>query len=124
MNETATTAYRVLARKYRPETFSALIGQDALVRTLGNFPLPVEVIPMARSYVARQLVGLGAEPVYRQGVVTDNGNVVLDVHNLSITDPVAMETALNQIPGVVSVGLFARRRADVVIVGGEPPQVL
>jgi ribose 5-phosphate isomerase A len=80
---------------------------------------------MARSLVAREILALtGGQPVWRDGVVTDNGNVVLDVHNLSITDPVAMETALNQIPGVVSVGLFARRPADVVIVGGEPPQVL
>mgnify|MGYP002715649792 CR=1 FL=1 len=94
------------------------------VETLGAFPLPVEVIPMARSHVARQLVKLGGDPVYREGVVTDNGNWVLDVHGLEIIDPVAMEQRLNQIPGVVSVGLFARRPADVVIVGGEPPLVL
>jgi ribose 5-phosphate isomerase A len=92
---------------------------------LGRFPLPVEVIPMARSLVARELVELtGGQPVWRQGTVTDNGNWILDVHNLRITDPVAMEQAINQLPGVVSVGLFARRRADVVIVGGEPPLVL
>jgi len=87
--------------------------------------LPVEVIPMARSLVARELVRLtGGQPVWREGVVTDNGNWVLDVHNLAIRDPEAMETAINQLPGVVSVGLFAHRRADVVIVGGEPPLVL
>ena len=79
---------------------------------------------MARSLVARQILAkTGGQPVWRDGVVTDNGNVVLDVHNLSITDPVGLEAGLNQIPGVVSVGLFARRPADIVIVGGEPPVV-
>ena len=91
---------------------------------LGRFPLPVEVIPMARSLVAREIVAMtGGQPVWRQGTVTDNGNWVLDVHGLSITDPVALEHALNQVPGVVSVGLFARRPADAVIVGGTPPSV-
>ncbi len=95
------------------------------VDVLGKFPLPVEVIPMARSLVARELVQLtGGQPVWRQGVTTDNGNWVLDIHGLRIRDPAAMETAINQIPGVVSVGLFAHRRADIVIVGGEPPQIL
>ena len=75
---------------------------------LGTFPLPVEVIPMARSYVARQLVKMGGQPVWREGVVTDNGNVILDVHNLRLDDPAAFETAVNQIAGVVTVGLFAR----------------
>ena len=80
---------------------------------------------MARSLVARALVDMtGGQPVWRQGTTTDNGNLVLDVHNLRITDPVAMEAAINQIPGVVSVGLFARRRADIVIIGGEPPLVI
>jgi ribose 5-phosphate isomerase A len=84
----------------------------------------VEVIPMARSLVAREIVTLtGGQPAWREGVTTDNGNWVLDVHNLRITDPVALETALNQIPGVVSVGLFARRPADIVIVGGLIPEV-
>jgi ribose 5-phosphate isomerase A len=80
---------------------------------------------MARSLVARELLAMtGGQPVWRQGTTTDNGNWVLDVHGLAITDPVAMETAINQLPGVVSVGLFARRPADVVIIGGEPPLVL
>ena len=92
---------------------------------LGKFPLPVEVIPMARSLVAREILAMtGGQPVWREGVITDNGNWILDVHGLAITDPVAMERELNQIPGVVSVGLFARRPADVVIVGGEPPILL
>lgn len=105
--------------------FVCIVDPAKRVDLLGKFPLPVEVIPMARSLVARKILALtGGQPVWREGVVTDNGNVVLDVHNLSITDPVGLETALNQIPGIVSVGLFARRPADVVIVGGEPPLVL
>ncbi|MFT3755065.1 MAG: ribose-5-phosphate isomerase RpiA [Pseudoxanthomonas sp.] len=106
------------------EKFVCIIDPSKQVPVLGKFPLPVEVIPMARSLVARAIVAkTGGQPVWRDGVVTDNGNVVLDVHNLSIVDPVGLERELNQIPGVVSVGLFARRPADVVIVGGEPPQV-
>lgn len=105
--------------------FICIIDAAKRVGVLGKFPLPVEVIPMARSLVAREIVALTqGQPVWRDGVTTDNGNWILDIHGLAITDPVAMETALNQIPGVVSVGLFARRAADVVIVGGEPPLVL
>ena len=104
--------------------FVCIIDAAKRVSVLGKFPMPVEVIPMARSLVARQIVAMtGAQPVWREGVTTDNGNWILDIHGLAITDPVALEAALNQIPGVVSVGLFARRPADVVIVGGEPPQV-
>ena len=84
---------------------------------LGKFPLPVEVIPMARSYVAREIVKLGGQPAWRQGFTTDNGNLILDVHNMSITDPVALEAALNQIVGVVTNGLFAQRGADVLLLG-------
>ena len=105
--------------------FVCIIDAAKRVNVLGKFPLPVEVIPMARSLVARQIVAMtGAQPVWREGVTTDNGNWILDIHGLTITDPVALEAALNQIPGVVGVGLFARRPADVVIVGGEPPLVL
>ena len=105
--------------------FFCIIDPAKRVEVLGKFPLPVEVIPMARSLVARELVQLtGGQPVWRQGVTTDNGNWVLDVHGLQIRDPRALETTINQVPGVVSVGLFARRRADIVIVGGEPPLVL
>ena len=105
--------------------FVCIIDPAKRVDVLGKFPLPVEVIPMARSLVARELVQLtGGQPVWRQGVTTDNGNWILDIHGLQIRDPAAMETAINQVPGVVSVGLFAQRRADIVIVGGEPPQVL
>lgn len=99
--------------------FVCIIDDSKLVPVLGTFPLPVEVIPMARSYVARQLVKLGGQPVWRNGVVTDNGNVILDVHNLRLLDPKTFESTVNQIAGVVTVGLFAWRRADVLIVAGN-----
>ena len=119
----ALTREKIIAEA--SDKFVCLIDPSKQVPILGRFPLPVEVIPMARSLAARRILALtGGQPVWRDGVVTDNGNVVLDVHNLSITDPIAMERELSQIPGVVTVGLFARRPADVVIVGGEPPRVL
>jgi ribose 5-phosphate isomerase A len=99
--------------------FVCIADESKLVDVLGRFPLPVEVIPMARSYVARQIVNLGGHPVWRERVVTDNGNQILDVHNLSITDPVALESTINQIVGVVAVGLFAKRRADILILGTD-----
>jgi ribose 5-phosphate isomerase A len=98
--------------------FVCIVDDSKLVPMLGAFPLPVEVVAMARSYVARQLVKLGGQPVWREGVVTDNGNPILDVHQLKITDPKSLEATINQIAGVVTVGLFARRRADVLIVAG------
>ena len=119
----APTREKIIAEA--SEKFVCIIDPAKRVPVLGKFPLPVEVIPMARSLAARRILALtGGQPVWRDGVVTDNGNVIIDVHGLSITDPVAMERELSQIPGVVSVGLFARRPADVVIIGGEPPQVL
>lgn len=99
------------------KTFVCIADESKLVDVLGRFPLPVEVIPMARSYVARELVGLGGEPVLRQGFTTDNGNVILDVHRLKILNPVELEERLNQITGVVTNGLFARRPADVLVLG-------
>jgi len=99
--------------------FVCIVDDSKLVGVLGKFPLPVEVIPMARSYVARRLVALGGQPVWREGVVTDNGNPILDVHGLTLSDPVAFETQVNQIAGVVTVGLFAHRRADVILVAGD-----
>ena len=99
--------------------FVCIVDRSKVVDVLGKFPLPVEVIPMARSYVAREIVRLGGQPELRQGFTTDNGNVILDVRNLKLVDPVARETELNQIAGVVTVGLFARRGADVILVGGE-----
>jgi len=99
--------------------FVCIADESKLVDVLGSFPLPIEVIPMARSYVARQLVKLGGTPVWREGFVTDNGNIILDVHNLEITEPVKLETELNQIAGVVTVGIFGHRPADVLILGTE-----
>jgi len=105
--------------------FICIIDASKRVDVLGRFPLPVEVVPMARSLVARQIVArTGGQPVWREGTLTDNGNWVLDVHNLSIIDPLGLERELNQIPGVVSVGLFARRPADMVIVGGDSMTIL
>ncbi len=101
------------------EKFVCIADESKLVDCLGAFPLPVEVIPMARSYVARQMVKLGGEPVYREGFVTDNGNIILDVHNLQIMEPCKMEAEINNIAGVVTVGIFALRPADVLLLGGQ-----
>ena len=112
----ALTREKIIA--HASAKFVCIIDPAKRVDVLGRFPLPVEVIPMARSLVAREILAMtGGQPVWRQGVTTDNGNWVLDVHGLAISDPLALETALNQIPGVVTVGLFARRPADIVIVG-------
>ncbi|MCM2526809.1 ribose-5-phosphate isomerase RpiA [Stenotrophomonas maltophilia] len=119
----ALTREKVIAEA--SERFICIVDPSKQVPILGKFPLPVEVIPMARSLIARQIRDMtGGQPTWREGVVTDNGNQILDIHNLQITDPEKLERELNQLPGVVCVGLFARRRADVVIVGGEPPVVL
>ena len=99
--------------------FVCIIDDTKNVDVLGDFPLPVEVIPMARSYVGRELVKLGGDPVYREGVVTDNGNIILDVYNMQITDPKALEIAINGLVGVVTNGLFAARGADIVLTGTQ-----
>ncbi len=112
----ALTREKIIAAAAR--RFVCIADESKLVDTLGTFPLPVEVIPMSRAYVARALERLGGRPVWRQKIVTDNGNHILDVHDLRIADPVAMEGAINQIVGVVTVGLFAARPADLVILGG------
>ena len=96
-------------------TFVCIVDDSKRVPVLGKFPLPVEVIPMARSFVARELVKLGGDPEYRQGVATDNGNVILDVHNLEILNPRELEQSINNIPGVVTNGIFALRGADIVL---------
>ena len=111
----ALTREKIVAAASRK--FVCIVDESKLVPVLGKFPLPVEVIPMARSYVARELVRRGGQPVLRENFITDNGNLVLDVRNLHITDPVALETDLNQLAGVVCVGLFARRPADVLLAG-------
>jgi ribose 5-phosphate isomerase A len=111
----ALTREKIVAAASRK--FVCVVDESKVVDVLGRFPLPVEVIPMARSYVARQLIKLGGQPVWRENVLTDNGNQILDVHGLRILDPPALETAINGIAGVVTVGLFAHRPADVVLVG-------
>jgi ribose 5-phosphate isomerase A len=113
----ALTREKIVAAASRQ--FVCIVDQSKVVDILGAFPLPVEVIPMARSHVARQLAALGGQPVWRQGVTTDNGNWILDVHNLRIMNPVELESAINQITGVVTNGLFARRPADVVLVASD-----
>jgi ribose 5-phosphate isomerase A len=111
----ALTREKIVAAASRK--FVCIADESKLVDILGAFPLPVEVIPMARSYVARELVKLGGQPVYREGFTTDNGNVILDVHNLEIMEPVKLEEQINNIAGVVTVGIFARRPADVLLLG-------
>jgi ribose 5-phosphate isomerase A len=111
----ALTREKIVAAAARE--FICIVDASKQVKRLGAFPLPVEVIPMARSYVARKLVALGGQPEYREGFVTDNGNIILDIHNLDITNPIELETTLNNIVGVVTNGLFAKRPADVVLVG-------
>ena len=111
----ALTREKIVAAASR--RFVCIVDEKKLVDRLGAFPLPVEVIPMARNLVARELRRLGGEPAWREGVVTDNGNHILDVRNLAIPDPVALEGEINQLAGVVTVGLFARRPADVLLVG-------
>ncbi len=101
------------------QQFVCIADDSKLVTVLGRFPLPVEVIPMARSFVAREIAKLGGNPFWRDGVETDNGNVILDVHNLDITSPPELEAALNNIVGVVTNGLFARRPADVLLLAGD-----
>jgi len=113
----ALTREKIVAAAAR--RFVCIVDDSKVVRMLGKFPLAVEVIPMARSLVARKIVALGGQPEFRQGVVTDNGNQILDVHHLTIEQPMALEAELNQIPGVVTNGLFAIRGADVLIVAGD-----
>jgi ribose 5-phosphate isomerase A len=111
----ALTREKILAGASR--RFVCVVDETKLVAQLGKFPLPVEVVPMAQSFVARQMVKAGGQPILREGFVTDNGNHILDVHDLRITNPIEMETRFNQIPGIVTVGLFANRRADVLLIG-------
>lgn len=113
----ALTREKIVAQA--SEKFVCIVDDSKIVPRLGAFPLPVEVIPMARSLVAREVVSLGGRPEWREGFVTDNGNVILDVHDLAIDDPVALEETLNQLPGVVTNGLFARRPADVLLVATD-----
>jgi ribose 5-phosphate isomerase A len=113
----ALTREKVLAAASRK--FVCIIDDTKWVAVLGRFPLPIEVIPMAQSYVARQLVRMRGQPILRKGYTTDNGNAILDVHNLSITNPPDVESRLNQVAGVVTVGIFAQRPADVILLAED-----
>jgi ribose 5-phosphate isomerase A len=113
----ALTREKVLAGAARK--FVCIIDESKLVGMLGSFPLPIEVLPMAQAFVARKLVKMRGQPIWRENFVTDNGNHVLDVHNLSIANPLEMETRINQIPGVVSVGIFSHRPADVLLIADD-----
>ena len=113
----ALTREKILAENSKK--FICIADETKLVKRLGIFPLPIEVIPMARSFVSREIIKYHGKPVYRENFVTDNGNEIIDIHNLDIVDPIQVENDLNQIPGVVTVGIFARRKADVLLIAGE-----
>ena len=113
----ALTREKVLAGAAR--RFVCIVDESKLVGMLGTFPLPIEVLPMAQSFVARKLVKMRAQPIWRENFVTDNGNHILDVHDLAISNPLEMEARLNQIPGVLTVGIFAQRSADILLIGGD-----
>lgn len=118
----ALTREKVIAAASKK--FICIADESKQVDLLGEFPLPIEVLPMARSYVSRQMVKLGGKPIYREGFVTDNDNQIIDVHNLKILDPVELENKINQIPGVVTNGLFAQRKADVVLIAKSDGEVV
>jgi len=113
----ALTREKVLAGAAR--RFVCIVDDSKFVGLLGTFPLPIEVLPMAQAFVSRKLVKLRAQPVWREGFVTDNGNHILDVHDLNISNPLEMETRLNQIPGIIAVGLFAHRPADILLIASD-----
>ena len=113
----ALTREKILAENSKK--FICIADETKLVKRLGIFPLPIEVIPMARSFVSREIIKYHGKPVYRENFVTDNGNEIIDIHNLDIIDPIQLENDLNQIPVVVTVGIFARRKADVLLIAGE-----
>ncbi len=113
----ALTREKVLAGASR--RFVCIVDETKLVGMLGTFPLPIEVLPMAQAFVSRQLLKLRAQPIWREGFVTDNGNHILDVHELNISNPLEMETRLNQIPGILTVGIFAHRSADILLIADD-----
>ena len=113
----ALTREKVLAGAAR--RFVCIVDDTKLVGMLGGFPLPIEVVPMAQAFVSRKLLKMRAQPIWREGFVTDNGNHILDIHDLAISNPMEMETRLNQIPGILTVGIFAQRAADVLLIAGD-----
>ena len=110
----ALTREKILAANAK--TFVCIVDDSKVVDRLGKFPLPIEVLPMAQSYIAREIVKMKGQPILRENFITDNGNHILDIHNLDITNPIEMETVINQISGVITVGIFARRPADVLLI--------
>lgn len=113
----ALTREKILAANARK--FVCIVDDSKIVDRLGKFPLPIEVLPMAQSYIAREIVKMKGQPILRENFITDNGNHILDIHNLDITNPIEMETVINQIPGVMTVGIFARRPADILLIAEE-----
>ena len=113
----ALTREKILAASAKK--FVCIVDDSKIVDRLGNFPLPIEVLPMAQSYIAREIVKMKGQPILRENFITDNGNHILDIHNLDITNPIETETVINQIPGVMTVGIFARRPADILLIAEE-----
>ena len=113
----ALTREKILAANAKE--FVCIVDDSKIVDRLGKFPLPIEVLPMAQSYIAREIVKMKGQPILRENFITDNGNHILDIHNLDITNPIETETAINQIPGVMTVGIFARRPADILLIAEE-----
>ena len=113
----ALTREKILAASAKK--FVCIVDDSKIVDRLGNFPLPIEVLPMAQSYIAREIVKMKGQPILRENFITDNGNHILDIHNLDITNPIETETEINQIPGVMTVGIFARRPADILLIAEE-----
>ena len=113
----ALTREKILAASAKK--FVCIVDDSKIVDRLGKFPLPIEVLPMAQSYIAREIVKMKGQPILRENFITDNGNHILDIHNLDITNPIETETIINQIPGVMTVGIFARRPADILLIAEE-----
>ena len=113
----ALTREKILAANAKK--FVCIVDDSKIVARLGNFPLPIEVLPMAQSYIAREIVKMKGQPILRENFITDNGNHILDIHNLDITNPIETETVINQIPGVMTVGIFARRPANILLIAEE-----
>lgn len=113
----ALTREKIIAKMAKK--FVCIIDQSKIVNVLGTFPLPIEIIPIALSYILKEIIKLGGQPKHRENIITDNGNIIIDVYNLYIEDPLSMEQKINAIPGVVTVGLFASRKADVILIGRE-----
>tara|TARA_B100001059_G_C17830639_1_gene584435 strand:- start:3495 stop:4154 length:660 start_codon:yes stop_codon:yes gene_type:complete len=113
----ALTREKILA--CAAKKFICIIDDSKLVKTLGNFPLPIEILPMAQTLIEQQIIKMNGKPIWREGFITDNGNYILDVHNLKISDPIKIESLINEIPGVITVGIFAKQAADIILIGNS-----